>query len=126
MNTAHPAARAAFPAFEVCDRPLDMLLSDLSCLDRFNPANPFVARQRRKAFPFCQRRLVGCEGFLQVQRQFVNHALGNSPLAHAATLQIPKPKSSAQLQIGVSAIEKYDDGKSTLILFFLLTQLLAI
>ena len=33
------------------DRPRDMLLPDLWRLDRFNPANPFVARQRRDVFP---------------------------------------------------------------------------
>jgi hypothetical protein len=101
MNATHPAAGTAFAAFEVRDAPLDMLLPDLGSLDRFNPANPFVARQGRDVFPLRQTRFVSAKGLLQVGRQFVNHALGNTLLAHAGILQIPAPSNRA-LRMGDS------------------------
>ena len=58
------ADRAAFPFPEVRDRPLDMLLSDLGRLDRFDPANPFIARQGRNVFPLRQGRFIGRQAFL--------------------------------------------------------------
>lgn len=114
MNTAHPATRAAFAASEVRDGPFDMLLSDLRRLDRFNPANPFVARQRRDIFPSRQGSLLGCQGFPQIRRQFVDHACGNNLFAHKGILQISRPKSSAHRRKGwVSVLRLFIISRQT-------------
>jgi len=74
MNAADPATRATHPIFKLCDCSLDMLPSFLRCLDRFNPANPFIAREWRNVFPLCQCRFVVRKGLPQIRRQFVRHA----------------------------------------------------
>ena len=52
MNAAQPAAWPAHPFLEFSDRPFDMLFSRLVLLDEGNPADPFIARKRRKILPY--------------------------------------------------------------------------
>ena len=48
-----------------------MLFPRLVFLDESNPANPLIARQRRKPFPNGERRAIGSERSSQIYGQFV-------------------------------------------------------
>lgn len=51
VDTAEPTAGAAYTFLQLRNRSLDMVLSSLSSFDRYSPANPFVAGERRDALP---------------------------------------------------------------------------
>src|SRR3989344_340451 len=71
MNTTDPTARPAHSAFQLRECLLDSYSPRLRFLARDNPANPFVARERRNIFPHseCFRRRG--KGLPQILRQFV-------------------------------------------------------
>jgi len=74
MRTAGPAAGAPLPVLEVLAAPGDPARSGLRLLGRRDPADPFVARERRDVLPCRQRLGVGYEGLFQVRGQVVDHA----------------------------------------------------
>ena len=120
MNAAHPATGATFAFPEVRDRPLHMLLPDLWRLDRLGPANPFVARQRGKAFPLRQCRFVGCQSLFQIWRQFVNCAFRNALFAHAGILRIFRQNYPSNTDVRwtsapITGFAARSDGEPTLL-----------
>ena len=62
MDTAGPAARAAYAFFKFGTYPPDVIVAGLFPFDRGGPADPFVAGERGDVVPFCERGLVGSEG----------------------------------------------------------------
>lgn len=78
MDAAYPAARPSHAFLKLGDDPAHMFVSRFLLLDRHGPANPLVARERRKAFPGCTCRRrghksppqVGWQGMYGAARQF--------------------------------------------------------
>jgi hypothetical protein len=56
-----------------------MLSSSFGFLDGNDPANPLVASERGKVFPYKQSFGIGAQGLSQVCRQSVRHSAGNFP-----------------------------------------------
>jgi hypothetical protein len=63
VRTAWPATRPAHPFLEFGAHTLNVLPSGFRFLDRYNPANPLIAREWRNVFPFCPRRRIRKESF---------------------------------------------------------------
>jgi RNA polymerase sigma-70 factor, ECF subfamily len=61
VRTAWPATRPPHSFLEFRAYPLNVLPSRFRFLDSDNPADPFVARERRNILPFCSRNRIGNE-----------------------------------------------------------------
>ena len=94
MNTAHPTARPTNSLLEFTDRPLNMLPSCLILLDRGNPTNPLVARERCQVVPFCKSFWIGSECRSQIRWNTVHRAGCDTFRFH----------KSAQLQIAAEGM----------------------
>lgn len=51
MDAPDPAARTALSVIQIDDQTLDVLVSRFFFFHKRHPADPFVARERRQAFP---------------------------------------------------------------------------
>ncbi len=94
MRTTRPAARPPLALFEFYAGPLDVIASRLRLLHGLDPANPFVACERRYVFPFGKGVAVGNEGLTKVRGNLVHDTgaeacVGHSPRL-AAHLQLPQ------------------------------------
>ncbi len=74
MWAARPTARPAFAVLEVLAAPDDALRSRLGLFGGVDPADPFIAGERRNIPPGRQRLRIGAERRFQVQRQSVHDA----------------------------------------------------
>jgi hypothetical protein len=88
MRTAGPTARPSLSFFEFCARPFDVVAPSLGLLHRLDPANPFIAGERRYVFPFGERRFVGNEDVSKVRRKLVNDAGADAHLGHTTATPI--------------------------------------
>jgi len=85
VDAAVPAAGTSHPFLQFRTHPRYVFLPHLRRFDRDDPANPLIARERRKAFPFRQSPGIGCQRFSQVRRQGVRHASGD-PFCHGYSI----------------------------------------
>ena len=77
VRAAGPATRPALSFFEARAHLLHVVPSGFRLLDIGNPADPFIAREGREVFPFCQRGGVGSESVSQIHRYAVYRAGGD-------------------------------------------------
>lgn len=61
VRAAGPATRTALAISQVCASPVDALAPGLLLLGGFDPADPFVSRQRRDRLPGGKGCIVGLE-----------------------------------------------------------------
>jgi hypothetical protein len=64
VDAADPAAWPALAYLQFFNRSFDMVFSGRLLLDGNIPANPLIARQWRKAFPYSSRTGSGIKSFL--------------------------------------------------------------
>ena len=74
MRTARPTTRSSLSVSEAGTAPFDPMSPCYSLLGRLDPANPFIAGQRRDVLPRLQRFCVGGKCLFQVRGQVVDHA----------------------------------------------------
>jgi hypothetical protein len=63
VGTAGPATRPAHSFFKFRAYALNVLPSGFRFLDRYNPADPVIAREWRNILPFCARGGIRNENF---------------------------------------------------------------
>ena len=85
MNAADPTTGSAYALFKFRTHPFNVLSSGFGLFHGDRPAYPFIARQRRKIFPDCQRIRVSSEGHLQIRWQLMDHAARDVILGHSST-----------------------------------------
>ena len=90
VDTAHPAARAAFALGELRHGSLNVFVSGFLLFDRHGPADPLITSQRRDVLPGFACRCVCCQGFLQVSRQFVDRSAREFCAYHALIVRHPR------------------------------------
>ena len=73
MRTARPTTGSPLSLFEAGTAPFDPVSSCFCLFGRLDPANPFIARQRRNVLPHLQRFCVGDQCLFQVRGQVVDH-----------------------------------------------------
>jgi hypothetical protein len=73
MGTARPTTRSSLSVSEAGTAPFDPASSCLCFFGRLDPANPFIARQRRDVLPRLQRFCVGGQRLFQVCGQVMDH-----------------------------------------------------
>ena len=66
MDATDPAARPSHAFLKLGDDPAHMFVSRFLLLDRHSPADPLIARERRKTFPGCTCRRRGHKSSPQV------------------------------------------------------------
>ena len=74
MRTARPTTGSSLSVSEAGTAPFDPVSPCFRLFGRLDPANPFIARQRRNVLPRLQRFCVGGKCLFQVRRQVVDHA----------------------------------------------------
>ena len=74
MRTARPTTGSPFSFSEAGTAPFDPASSCFCLFGRLDPANPFIARQRRNVLPRLQRFYVGGQCLFQVRGQVMDHA----------------------------------------------------
>ena len=77
MWASRPAAGLPFSFFQFFNHTDNMLYPRFAFFDDGNPANPFVALNRRKIIPFHKNVRFGCQCFLHITRHFMQDAIGN-------------------------------------------------
>lgn len=82
MRTPRPTARAVFAVGEVCAGAFQSLGSRLFLAGGVDPADPFVARQRRDVFPRCASFRRGQKHVPQICGQGMEHTGGGFFLGH--------------------------------------------
>ena len=88
MGASRPATRAALPGPQIRATPVDPLLPGLRLFRGFDPADPFVAGQRRDVLPGQQCCLVVLQRAFQIIREIMDHAAGDvSVVSHLALSQ---------------------------------------
>ena len=79
MDAADPTTRPAHSFDKFRDHPPHMILPRLRRLDRYRPADPFVARERRDVLPFGERFLqIGGQCMYGSRRHFHGVSIPNS------------------------------------------------
>jgi hypothetical protein len=73
MRTARPTTGSPLSLSEAGTAPFDPASSCLCLFGRLDPANPFIARQRRNVLPRLQRFCVGDQCLFQVRGQVMDH-----------------------------------------------------
>ena len=98
MRTAWPATRPAHSFFKFRAHPLNVLPTGFRFLDGEYPADPLIARERRKILPLCPRRRIRNEDFPQIRWDTVYHTRGDCFLAHGFHCTLPPQPLVLRLQ----------------------------
>ena len=77
MFASGPATGPALAVAQAFATPEDALLPGLALLGRFDPANPFVAGQRRNVFPGLQRFRISLQRAFQILGKIMDDAAGS-------------------------------------------------
>ena len=86
MGTAGPTTRSALTLFEFFLRPANTSLASDILLCIVNPADEFVASERRDVLPRIERGSVNQQRTSQIGRKFVDDSAWNSLRAHGPRL----------------------------------------
>ena len=73
MRTARPTTGSPLSIFEAGTAPFDPASSCFCFFSRLDPADPFIARERRNIFPCLQRFCVGGQCLFQIRGQVMDH-----------------------------------------------------
>jgi hypothetical protein len=73
MRTAGPTTGSALSVFEAGTAPFDSASSRFCFFGRLDPADPFIARERRNVLPRLQCFCVGGQCLFQVCGQVMDH-----------------------------------------------------
>ena len=87
MCAAGPAARTSLTFLQLLRSPADATFAGRLLLGVLDPADEFVARQRRDVLPSNKRSRVADQRVAQVSWKFVHHPTGQSGAAHNGSVQ---------------------------------------
>ena len=90
MRATGPAARAAHSAFKLGECLFDTDIPRLRFFAGDDPANPFVARERRDVVPYRFRRRCLNQGLLPIIRHCMYRPTGDLVFAHMTILSNPQ------------------------------------
>ena len=94
VRTAWPATRPAHSFLKFRAHPLNVLPSGFRFFDGDNPADPLIPREWRNVLPFCSRRRVRNENFLQIRWYSVYGATRDRCLRHRFQSISNRPKKT--------------------------------
>jgi len=97
MRATRPAARPSHSLFKLRSGPLNVLPSGFRFLDRDNPADPFIARERRNVLPCCPRLRVRNEGLSQIRWHFMYDAARDCFSFHGFILSAHMVRRDSQI-----------------------------
>ena len=81
MRTSRPAARTTLPVPQIRTTPIEALAPGLELLCGFDPADPFITRQRRNIVPGRQRLRINPEERFQIRGEVMNDPASDALLA---------------------------------------------
>ena len=74
VDTTHPTTRTSHSFIQLRNHPINMLRSGFRLLDGDDPADPFVAGERRQTIPSRQRARIGGERPVQIRWHAMHNA----------------------------------------------------
>jgi hypothetical protein len=77
VRTSGPATRLPFSVLQIFQHPFNMFYSRFTFFYDGNPADPFIALNRREVIPFHHIVGIGCQCFLHITRHLMQNTIGN-------------------------------------------------